>query len=176
MPVLSFVSAMIKPGEDIRVAVNWAIENEFHGVEISARAFSPDPLGDEDIDWLVAARAFNVGLNVAANAATVPVTAAAFMKSLRFDFFVSKFILPSSGIVSSFCFVSFRVATLYTPFSALMRTGIKASHIEYLWFCAKLLLESHPMEFPENLVYLAIWVIKIPKYSGIGRTGFYAVG
>ncbi len=54
MPVLSFVSAMIKPGEDIRVAVNWAIENEFHGVEISARAFSPVPLDDDNIDWLVA--------------------------------------------------------------------------------------------------------------------------
>ena len=53
MPVLSFVSAMIKPGEDIRVAVNWAIENEFHGVEISARAFSPDPLDDDGINWLV---------------------------------------------------------------------------------------------------------------------------
>lgn len=54
MPVLSFVSAMIKPGEEIRVAVNWAIEHEFRGVEISARAFSADPLNDEEIDWLVA--------------------------------------------------------------------------------------------------------------------------
>ena len=54
MPVLSFVSSMIKPGDDIRVAVNWAIENEFHGVEISGSHFWPDLLEDEDIDWLTA--------------------------------------------------------------------------------------------------------------------------
>ncbi len=62
MPVLSFVSSMIKPGDDIRVAVNWAIENEFHGVEISGSTFWPDLLDDEDIDWLVA-RAAGHGIN-----------------------------------------------------------------------------------------------------------------
>ncbi len=54
MPVLSFVAAMIEPREDIRAAVTWAIEHEFHGVEISGRNISPNPPSDADIAWLIA--------------------------------------------------------------------------------------------------------------------------
>jgi len=54
MPILSFVQAMIEPSTDIRAAVTWAIENGFHGVEISGRSISPNTLSTADIDWLIA--------------------------------------------------------------------------------------------------------------------------
>ena len=54
MPILSFVAAMIEPREDIRAAVTWAIEHQFHGVEIGDRHISPNPLSNADIDWLIA--------------------------------------------------------------------------------------------------------------------------
>ncbi len=54
MPTLSFVSSMIEPSTDIRAAVNWAAEHEFHGVEMSGFYFWPDLLEDVDIDWMMA--------------------------------------------------------------------------------------------------------------------------
>lgn len=53
MPRLGFASEIVEPSDDIRAAVDWAVENDLRVVELSGFHYWPDLLSAEDVNWMV---------------------------------------------------------------------------------------------------------------------------